>query len=63
MVYKLAITVLIQIRLSDSHYLLSHVGALPLHVPVIEVPSPPHVKAALPDKAKPSIHVKVQLLL
>ena len=49
--------------ISDSDYLLSHVGALPLHVPVIEVPSPPHVRSALSDKAKPSIHVKVQLLL
>ena len=34
-------------------------GSLPLHAPVVPVPSP-HVNAVLIDKAYPVVHVKVQ---
>ncbi len=40
----------------------AHVGAAWLHVPVVEDPSPPHVKAALSDKPNPLRHVNVQTL-
>ena len=39
-----------------------HVGAVELHVPVVEVPSPVHSTAVVLDRPKPLVHVNVHEL-
>ena len=48
--------------LTDASDLPSHVGAVELHVPVVEVPSPVHSTAVVLDRPKPLVHVNVHEL-
>ena len=43
-------------------HLRVHVGAVELHVPVVEVPSPVHSTAVVLDRPKPLVHVNVHEL-
>ena len=40
-----------------TYDLRMHVGAVELHAPVVDVPSPSHVTSTVLDKAKPLLHV------
>ena len=48
--------------LSEVNDLRVHVGAVELHAPIVEVPSPVHSTAVVLDRPKPLVHVNVHEL-